>query len=645
MNLLKEGILLLLPKKTFSMRQKIFLFCILISYTVLSQNQTPNDIITESINKTITIKMTSKSFNIKEQSTKINRFLTAKKLDASKDIVFFDDFHNLTKIWGETINTSDNKISTYPLTNITESDVLQNGIFFSGMKKKNVVFTNVQKNSVTKLNYEKKITDPHFIPASIITSNFPIKKYTLTVNFPDNVDLGYKVINPTDDLLFEKKTDGKHFKYQWTLTNISKTNRNYDFSALYYVPQIIIYIKSYTKKGVKHPILENVSDLYKWYSSLTCTTNTLNQEIIKKTTLSLIKGLKTEEEIIKKIYYFIQNQINYIAFEDGMNGFIPRDATKILKNKYGDCKDMANLLNEMLNYAGIKSYLTWIGSRRKPYSYKEVATPITDDHMITSVITKNDTLFLDATAKYLTYGYPSPFIQGKEALIGLSKDKFKIIKVPEVQAIKNNLSIENEFYIDKKSIIGKHKITLYGYQKLKTLHSLNNKESNIESLINDKLKIGKKATEFSNIEISKKALEQKNLNITCKSNSKGAVMPIGSKLYINPNFDDCFLSETVNNERQKFDKKIEFKSQTSFITKIKIPEGFTPEFIPENTQHKKASFSIENDYSIENNTIIIKKVIMINTLKIPVNSISEWNIFVKKLSKIKQNTIILAPNK
>ena len=38
-----------------------------------------------------------------------------------------------------------------------------------------------------------------------------------------------------------------------------------------------------------------------------------------------------------------------------MGAFIPSHVNEVYQNKYGDCKDLSNLLSAMLNYKGIKS--------------------------------------------------------------------------------------------------------------------------------------------------------------------------------------------------------------------------------------------------------------------------------------------------
>lgn len=123
-----------------------------------------------------------------------------------------------------------------------------------------------------------------------------------------------------------------------------------------------------------------------------------------------------------------------MAFEDGLGGFIPREAKTICDRQYGDCKDMANITTTMLKMAGIPAYLTWIGTRSIPYRYAEVPCPMADNHMICTYMIDGTYYFLDATGKDTPLGTPTSMIQGKEAMIGLGAGKFEIITVPAVPA-------------------------------------------------------------------------------------------------------------------------------------------------------------------------------------------------------------------
>lgn len=631
--------------KFYTLKKTLFFILIFVNINFYSQNYSelyPNeDVITLKLYRHIKISNKKGNFKITEHVKKKNLFLTTSQLSHAKQSVSYNTFSTIKNIQATTLN---NNTSTF-VNSFTDKDVLINGIFFNDQKEKSFIFPNVKKGSITHLDYTKDINDPHFLPAFTITQNTPLVKGEFSVSVPNNVEIAYKTFNidTTNTALKVVKQD-KETIYKWTTNSIPKINRHYDLSPFYYIPQIIVYIKSYTYKDKKINILSEPKDLYKWYTSLIATKDFSNAGL-KAITLDIIDGLQTEQEKIEKIYYYVQNNINYVAFEDGLNGFIPRDAFQVYLKKYGDCKDMANILNEMLKYANIKSGLTWIGTRRKPYSYYDVPTPIADNHMITTVYTNGKPIFLDATAKYLTYGLPSPFIQGKEALISKGANDFEIIKVPEVNPNKNKTEIISNLTIDTNSLTlkGTHKSTLSGYEKLEFLHELENKDKNDLSFLYYQLKYGTKKTSFENIKYENLNIEKPYLNINFTTNTKGHIKKIENVIYIKPNLDFNLKKEFVKNESKNYDKKINHKFLKEYVTTLVIPNGYFIESLPKNKTFNNKLYNLNISYKLseDKTKIEIKKKLTLNTLLIKPTQIEEWNLFIKFLNKANKQNLLL----
>jgi hypothetical protein len=643
------------------MKNILLIFLILFIYTKVTFSQNiqsvidsfpDQDIVTLQHKIHLDIKISNKNLSIKRLVTKQNLFVTTEQKRYASEGIYFDKFHTVNIIEAYTDNTNNNlkkKVkkrksnNIWEVTDYQDKDIIMNGIFFGDNKQKTFTFPAVTKKSITNLNYSVTILDPHFINPFYLSSRIPIINSEFSIKSDKNINLEYKTFNlDSVDVVFNKKINENNIVYSWKFKNLKKANFDYDFSPLYYLPQIAVYIKSYSVNGEIKKVLNDVSDLYNWYQSLVKNINSTNQNELKTVTLNLIKDLKTDEDKIKSIYYYVQDKINYIAFEDGLNGFIPRDAMNVFTKKYGDCKDMSNILNEMLQYAGIESYLTWIGTRSKPYSYYELPTTFTDNHMITAVKHKNEFIFLDATAKYLPFNYPSPFIQGKEALIGISENDYKIIKVREVEKEDNYQEIVSNFTFDKNlHLIGNHTIKLIGYEKLEFNHRFSNKKKGDKDFIISTFKIGNSQTIVTDKKYSNLALKKDSIQINFKSYFKDYYKIIDGKIYIKLNIDKLLKNSLVKNKRRNYDKKIKYKYKTSFITSLTIPENYISEFIPKNKRFSDTDFGFNINYKRVNNIITLTKTIYTNTLKVSVSEISKWNSFVKKLSKSNKKSIIL----
>ena len=243
-------------------------------------------------------------------------------------------------------------------------------------------------------------------------SYIPVVNAELKVTFPETVKLAYSLFgDDTSRIKFSSSKSGKLVTYTWTAKNSpSLTIEPNSPNRSYFDPHVIFRISSYEEGRWKDmPCRISSSGLYKWYTTLVKDINKNDEAELKNLVSKITVGLTSDREKAKAIYQWVQGNINYIAFEDGMGGFVPRDAEKVYRNKYGDCKDMANLLRQLLQYAGLNANLAWIGTRNRPYTYERVPTPVVDNHVIVSLGLDGKNIFLDATGKYIPFGLPQPY--------------------------------------------------------------------------------------------------------------------------------------------------------------------------------------------------------------------------------------------
>jgi len=169
-----------------------------------------------------------------------------------------------------------------------------------------------------------------------------------------------------------------------------------------HIPHLIPIARSYKKDGRRTKLLEETGDLYKWYAGLVKKIGN-NTTDLKPLVAKITKDAESDLDKIKSIYYWVQDNIRYLAYEYGIMGFKPEACQDVLENRYGDCKGMANLTKEMLLIAGLDARLTWLGTNDIPYDYS-MPSLIVDNHMICAVKHDDKMIFLDATEKYK---YPS----------------------------------------------------------------------------------------------------------------------------------------------------------------------------------------------------------------------------------------------
>jgi transglutaminase-like putative cysteine protease len=115
----------------------------------------------------------------------------------------------------------------------------------------------------------------------------------------------------------------------------------------------------------------------------------------------LTAGISDPREQAKVLYNWVSRQIRYVGVWLGDGGFVPHDASAVLENRYGDCKDHVVLLQSLLAAKGIESspILINFGSS---YWKPGVAVAEFFNHVITYVPSLD--LYLDSTAQFAPFG-------------------------------------------------------------------------------------------------------------------------------------------------------------------------------------------------------------------------------------------------
>jgi hypothetical protein len=557
----------------------------------------------------------------------------------------FDSFNEISNIKGSTFDIKSQKKTDLSSSSIRTYNAELEDIYKSDSQFKYFVLPKVEDNCTIEFSYKNKIKQPRLL--SIFRFQNPIQTdiSKFQIRCQSTIEIGYKIFgNYQDKIVFTKTKQGDLDVYTWEAKDIPEFKGEENTpSSLYFIPHIIYYIKSYENNGKKEEILGTPEQLYKWYYSLIKDINKTDQTVLKNKTFDLIKDKNTDYEKAKAIYQWAQQNIHYVAFEDGMGGFIPRDAADVYQKLYGDCKDMANVLVQMLRYANLDSNITWIGTRAKPYTYADVPTPRVDNHMIANVVIDGKNYFLDATDKFCPFGFPSAFIQGKEALVeGKSDTEFRIEVVPQIETNKNKTLILMKLNLESNHIIGEVSTSISGLKKsylLNKLSAFNQKDNEIwKSTITDfnqkiELEINKlHKNDYQDIPSSA------NFNLKLEDGIKD----VNGKLLLKPILLFPLKETLINIEN----RKLPFENSFAYVYEIEydyeIPFGYKVEFLPENTKAENDLGSFDIQYKVQKSTIRVTQKIESKKLLLETKDFATWNSFIKALTKQYNQSIILS---
>lgn len=501
--------------------------------------------------------------------------------------------------------------------------------------------------SGTKLveQYADELIEPHFFGGYYFDMwGIPVEEARFSVKVPNGIKMVFSRFNIDESKLeyAEKKNSDGSVSYTFTMRSLADFRRE-DWAPSYrhIAPHLIVRIAEITQDGKTQAYLRNVADLHDWYFHFVEHINTGHNPELDSLAKALTANAKSDEEKVRNVYYWVQSNIKYIAFEDGLGGFVPRNAADIYTKRFGDCKDMSSIMHHMLTVAGVKVYLTWIGTRDIPYTYEQVPSPFSDNHMILSWHNGKEWVFVDGTSTFNTYGMPSSFIQGKEALIHLGKDKFEVVKVPEVNALSNAVIDTCVFSVTDGVLTGRGKTTFDGYYRQAINNRLEGKlQKEIEEYFTLALQKGNNKFVLDHFKLQNFGDRDKLLEASYLFVVRDYVTVRGDEVFVNLHLNRRILDEALKPDR-KYPMERKFATADVWHYVFLIPAGYDCGALPDDSSYQGDKFSFSVRYKRDGNKIVMDLSYINDFVSLPTSYFPEWNKMIGQINTAFKHSIIL----
>lgn len=518
------------------------------------------------------------------------------------------------------------------------------GIFYSDARICSYKFNFLHEGTEISFKSKVKYNDPKYLTKVFFHDELPVENRTVTFTIPNTIEVelvernfeGFKI---TKDI--SENADGKTFKYTVSNLRAMKSEPN-SLGYLYHYPHILVVTKAFKTDEGQKKVIASVDDLYNWYSSLVEEVENDNKVFTEEVN-RITANLKTPEEKIRAIYYWVQDNIRYIAFEDGIAGFKPEAAQHVYANRYGDCKGMANLTKQMLKVAGFDARLTWIGTNRIPYTY-EVPTLAVDNHMICTVYQGDKLLILDPTEKYIALGNHAERIQGKEMLIENGSD-FIVKKVPVEDFNKNLVSRLETVLMEGDILKGQGQVNFNGESKTQILYHASLSKLEDRKKLFDHLAV----SAFLNADkVELKALPEVDrenplvLNYNYSLTNK--ISKFDNDIYINLDWDKPFGDVKIEEERETdyyFNRKVKHKT----VKKFKVPAGYKVTHLPKGMSRVHDDFTFNINFKQTGTEVIYSNEITVTDGIVRKDNFDVWNGYILELKDIYNDQIVITKTK
>ncbi len=547
--------------------------------------------------------------------------------------LFFDNESEVLKV---TAKMGRIKLPVTKTANSYQSD----GIFHSDAKIYTYSFP-LSMVDQTHCETVQEYRDFKYLSPVYFHTFYAVERKIIQVKVPEWLEVEIREFNFEEGKVskrtFEEK--GGVVVHEFVMTDLEARKRETNgVGRSYELPHIMILCKAIEIGGVKQTLLASTDDLYKWYRNLVKQVEN-DPKILEKTVEKVTAQYSEDQDKIEALFYWVQDNIRYIAFEDGIAGFKPATAQDVFNKRYGDCKGMSNLLKEMLTIAGYDARLTWLGTRRIAYDYS-VPSLCVDNHMICTLIREEERIFLDPTEKYCPFGEFAHRIQGQQVMIE-DEDTYELAHIPELDAEQNKTTKKITLDLEGVMLKGQATYEYFGEAKVE-LHNAyhGTKSDKKEEALKHYLSRGDKNRRVKNVETKHFDDRKKPLFIQHDFELDNEVMEVGEELYVTIDYGKMFKNAEME-EARKGDYAFGYRFVDTFDIHFNIPEGYSVSYLPENLDISNSDFDFHIQFTQHDDRIEYHKKIAVKSGVIPKSSFEDWDKAIKSLKSVYDDRIVL----
>ena len=292
-------------------------------------------------------------------------------------------FHKVT-VWRN--NKAINKLTANSFK-IMQNESELSRFIYSGTYDAYLILDDIRKGDRIEFSYTIKGHNPVFA-----------NKYNTTIYF----QWGSQIANLYHNIIAKKERQFKikNFNtvptlktiernglkvYQWQ-DELTKTIKTEDYEPSWYNPYGRVQfseVKSW-KEVVDWALKLNQYDLSK--------ANIFNAKVKEFKNLA-----KDKEQYFNLVARFVQDEIRYMGIEMGEYSHRPNSPEKVLKQRYGDCKDKSLLLISLLKANGINAYSVYINTYTLDKTNEVLPAPNVFNHEVSVVEFNGKKIWIDAT--------------------------------------------------------------------------------------------------------------------------------------------------------------------------------------------------------------------------------------------------------
>lgn len=463
-----------------------------------------------------------------------------------------------------------------------------------------------------------------------------VEKAVFTVTSPKEVAFRYKELNLPDTSAV--KDDIKQATYSWEVNHLIALEDEPwgpNFSKI--TPMVYTAPNDFKFEGYTGR-MSTWEDFGKWIQKLNEGRDNL-PEHTKLEVQRLIAGINDREQVIKKLYEYMQSKTRYVSIQLGIGGYQPFDAATVDRLGYGDCKALTNYMMSLLSAANIKSYYTLVKAGKYAADIQTDFPSQQFNHAILCVPGEKDTVWLECTNQTNPFGFLGDFTGDRDVLV-IDEQGGHLTRTPRYKASENLQCRKAKVEIDINGSGNAEINTLYAGLRYGDVDDI------AKRTVSEQKKLIYAKTNIASFDLESHQYESilggvPVIKEILKINLKNFANVSGKRMFINPNLLNKMDFIPPTSEARKSDVVIRFAYYDIDTVTFTIPQELHTEYIPESVRLKSEFGEYRTVYSIKGNEIIYVRTFKTIPGTYPADYYDEFRKFYEQIAKSDNNSIVL----
>lgn len=382
----------------------------------------------------------------------------ARCIDCSKAAYSSVPYTEMDSLLSVSVQVADKKHRMRKIPWEQDMTTYQSDLFYTGYKQYHWGFTVPPKTAFIKVKTKRVNAYMATIPNLILSPVAEMDSIHHRIFVPSNLTFDIELVGDTAAFIYHKKEITKDGQ---TIIDLISINRAKESELTEQKTEKEAQELTYGRLLVLPKGETDISYLTLWSGSLYDSENTLDSSVKEE----IQQLFKEKEDTIKNLFNYVRKYYKYISIENNIWAFKPLSINTVVTKKRGDCKGFANFFTAILRNLGYEAYnvITFNGDTLPEFNFKKLQD---FNHVITMVVKGNDTLFLDATDPYSSFGYPAISNQHKPYLI-ITKDtqqaRSLAIQYTPMKAKNSKFKYHCDLYQEEEELSGNCTLNLSGY--------------------------------------------------------------------------------------------------------------------------------------------------------------------------------------